>query len=67
MKVLRVETMQYGWINRFALLKNEEGYVLKIRQYKLGKENQKFYREIHIWGNESVEKLREFLINEVRK
>lgn len=69
MKSLRIETGIYGWINRFVLTKDSEGFILKVMQYKLKNKGEKQgeFREIHIWENNSVEKLRDFLVANIPK
>ena len=65
MKSLRIETNNYGWINRFTLRKDKkDGFILKVIQYQ---KKQEGYKEVHIWGNNSVEKLSQFLSKEIRR
>lgn len=65
MKSLLIES-QSGWIERFTLLKEKDDYILKIRQYKRGKENKQYYNEIHLFGEQEVKRLRDFLKKEVK-
>ena len=67
MKRLTIGENKYGWICRFHLVEpSRKQFILKIYQIKSKKCKEYVdvpepYKEIHLYGNGCVEKLRDFL------
>jgi hypothetical protein len=66
MKSIVIE-QNYHWRTRFSLTKEDNEFILKIKQYKLKKYNDNggHTNEIHLFSGDVVRKLKDFLNKEV--